>query len=69
MAYKLTPLGETRAMRIGASRDPESSTLYFMYDSKGPVELDEILDETHMDDVTAQRVVGRMVTKGYVKEV
>ena len=69
MSYKLSPLGEVRAMRVGAVRDPENAVLYFMYETKDPVELEEILDETHMDDATATKVVGRLAAKGYIKEV
>jgi len=69
MAYKLSPLGENRARRVVQTRDPEDAILDFLYKVKDPVEFDEILDETQMDDSTAKRVVNRLVLKEYVKVV
>ena len=70
MAYILSGIGENRAMRVAVSKNSEDAVLSFMYMTKSdPVEIEEILDETHMDDATARKVMGRLVTKGYVKEV
>ena len=68
MSYVLTSLGETRAMRVGATLNPESNVLGFMYDTREAVEFEEILDETHMDDATARKLMSRLIVKGYVKE-
>ena len=67
--FKLTPLRENRARRVVETRDPESAVLNFLYETKDPVEFDEILDETQMDDSTARKVVNRLVLKDYIKEV
>jgi len=69
VSYRLTPLGEGRARRVVETRGPEDSVLSFLYETKDPVEFDEILDETQMDDSTAKKVVNRLVLKEYVKEV
>lgn len=69
MAYKLTATGETRALRVGQVKDPESAVISFMYEFRDPVEFEEILDETHMDDSTGIKVVGHLMGKGYIKEV
>ena len=69
MAYKLSPLGESRARRVVETRGPEDSILNFLYETKDPVEFDEILDETQMDDLTAKRTVNRLIVKEYIKEV
>ena len=67
--FKLTPLGENRARRVAQTQGPEDAILDFLYRVKDPVEFDEILDETQMDDSTARKVVNRLVLKEYVKEV
>jgi len=69
MAYKLTATGESRALRVSQVNDPESAVLSFMYETRDSVEFEEILDETHMDDATAIKIVGRLVAKNYIKEV
>lgn len=69
MSYKLTSTGESRALHVTQVNDPESAVLSFMYETRDSVEFEEILDETHMDDATAIKIVGRLVGKGYVKEV
>ena len=69
MAYKLTNLGESRALRVGTVKDPENAVLTYLYEEKDSVELEEIAGETHMDDDVTERVVNRLVGKGYVKEV
>lgn len=69
MSYRLTPLGENKARRVVQTRDPEDAILDFLYRVKDPVEFDEILDETQMDDSTARKVVNRLVTKEYIKEL
>jgi len=69
MSWKLSPLGENHARRVSTVKEPENAVLCFMYETKDPVEMDEILDETHMDDSTAQKVMSRLTTKGYIKEV
>ena len=67
--FKLTVTGENRARRVVQTLGPEDSVLNFLYETKDPVEFDEILDETQMDDATARKVVNRLVLKEYVKEV
>jgi hypothetical protein len=73
MAYKLTATGEGRALRVAQIEGPEDAVIAFMYDvskaSDNPVELEEILDETHMDDSTALKVMEKLVGRGHVKEV
>jgi len=69
MSYKLTALGEGRALHVGQVKDPENAVISFMYYVRDPVEFEEIMDETHMDDATGQKLLKRLVDKGYVKEV
>ena len=69
MSYRLTPLGENRARRVVQTLGPEDSVLNFLYETKDPVEFDEILDETQMDDSTTKKVVNRLILKEYVKEI
>ena len=69
MSYKLTAVGEGRALHVGQVKDPENAVLSFMYDVREPVEFEEIMDETHMDDTTGQKLLKRLIDKGYVKEV
>jgi len=69
MSYKLTALGEGRALHVGHVKVPENAVSSVMYDVRDPVEFEEIMDETHMDDATGQKLLKRLVDKGYVKEV
>jgi len=69
VAYKLTPLGESRAQRVDRAFDPEGAILAFMYEEKDALELEEIAGETRMNEETTGRVVNRLVSKGYVKEI
>jgi len=69
MAYKLTPLGEGRALRVDKASDPESAIVAYMYEEKDALELEEIAGETHMSDEAAGRVVTRLISAGYVKEL
>lgn len=68
MSFKLTASGETRALRVKQVKDPENAVVSFMYESTDPVEFEEILDETQMDDETARKVVDRLIKKGHVME-
>ena len=69
MAYKLTPLGESRALRVDTVRDPESAVITFMYEDKDALEVEEIAGETRMNEEATERILSRLVSKGYVKEV
>ncbi len=69
MAYKLTPLGETMARRVQISKGPENAVMVFMYGIHEPVEIEEIAGETRLTDETAERVMTRLVSMRYVKEI
>lgn len=69
MSYRLTAKGETRAIRVTQTKGPEDAVISFMYDVRDPVEFDEIMDETHMDDATGRKIMERLVGTEYVKEV
>ena len=69
MAYRLTPLGESRALRVDTVKDPENAVLAYMYEEKDALEIEEIAGETRMNEESAGRVLARLVSKGYIKEV
>jgi len=69
MAYKLTPLGESRALRTDRVKDPENAVIAFMYEEKDALEIEEIAGETRMNEDSAGRILSRLISKGYVKEV
>ncbi len=69
MAYRLTPLGESRALRVDVVRDPENAVITLMYEDKDALEVEEIAGETRMSEETTGRILSRLVSKGYVKEV
>jgi DNA-binding IscR family transcriptional regulator len=69
MAYKLSPLGENRAKKIERQLNTESTIMCFMYENKDPVEVEEVAGETHMTEEQAQKVLNRLVSAEYVKEV
>lgn len=69
MAYKLTPLGESRALRVDTVKDPENAVISLMYEQRDALESHEIAGETNMDEESAERVLRRLISKGYVREV
>jgi len=69
MAYRLTPLGESRALRVDIVRDPENAVITLMYEKKDSLEVEEVAGETRMSEEAAERVLQRLINKGYVKEV
>lgn len=69
MAYRLTPLGENRALRIDKALDPGNAVIAYMYETKDPLEVEEIAGELRMNEETAERILNRLVSTGYVKEV
>jgi len=68
VAYRLTPLGSERALRIDRAKDPETAVLALLYEQKDALEVEEIAGETRMSEESAERVLTRLVNKGYVKE-
>ena len=69
MAWKLTPLGESRALRADTVKDPENAVIALMYEQKDALEVEEIAGETRMTEESAEKVLTRLTSKGYVKEV
>lgn len=68
MTFILTSSGETRALRVKQVTNPEDAVIAFMSENTEPVEFDEILDETEMDDDTARKIIDRLIKKGLIKE-
>ncbi len=69
MAWRLTPLGESRALRVDTVKDPENAVVTLLYEQKDALEVEEIAGETRMSEESTGRVLSRLVSKGYVKEV
>lgn len=67
-AITLTPLGKQVAENTQGS-GVEFAVLSFLYESNGPADFEEIMEETHMDDEKASMVVRRLIAKNYVKEL
>ena len=71
MAYKLTPLGDSKVLRIGEPRSPEDAILVFMYEQKDALNVEEIAGETRLPEEQTQRILNRLSSgdSKYVKEV
>ena len=67
-AIALTPLGRQSAEDT-TGRGPEFAVLSLVYEANGPVEFEEVMDGTHMDEEKASMVVRRLIAKNLVKEV
>ena len=67
-AIALTPLGKSVAENTQGS-GAEFAILSFLYESNGPVDFEEIMDATSMDEEKASMITRRLITKGYVKEL
>lgn len=68
-AIVLTPMGKQAAENTANTSGPEYAVLSILYEANGPVDMDEIMEGTHMDDVKASMVVNSMINKGLVKEI
>lgn len=51
-----------------AGRGPEYSVCSCLYETGGGMEVEEIMDATHMDVDKARMVLGDLKRKGYIKE-
>ncbi len=69
MAYTLTPKGKNVAEHVSRVKDAESAFLAYLYEHGEPVEVEELIGETRVEDEIGLRVLNRLITKEYVKEV
>ena len=69
MAYSLTPKGKNVAEHSSRVRDAEGAFLAYLYEHVDPIEIEELIGETRIDDEIGLRTINRLITKGYVKEV
>jgi hypothetical protein len=67
--FKLSEKGEDLAQDPHAVRDTDYRIASYMFMRVKPVELDDILDETHLSDEMGLKVMTRMVNGGYVEEM
>ena len=67
-AITLTNLGKQAAENTTSS-GPEFAVLSLLYESSGPMDFEEIMDATHMDEEKASMVTRRLIGKGLVREV
>jgi len=64
----LTPIGKSIAENTQGS-GAEFAVLSLLYETNGPVEIDEVMDATNMNDEKASMVIRRLIGKEYIKEV
>ena len=70
MAYSLTPKGKSAAEHLSRVQDPEGAFIAYLYEHPGePIEVEELIGETRVDDEIGLRVLSRLIAKEYVKEV
>ncbi len=69
MAYSLTPKGKVVSEHVSRVKDVESAFLSYLYEHDEPVEVEELIGETRVDDEIGLRVLNRLIAKGYIKEV
>lgn len=69
MAYNLTPKGTIAAEHVSRVKDVEGAFLAYMYEHNEPVESEELIGETRVEDEIGLRTLNRLIAKGYVKEV
>ena len=68
-AIKLTSLGITEAERVSAKTGPREAVLSFMYEVSEPVQAQEVLEATHLDDDRGQKILKKLVEERYIAEV
>lgn len=70
MAYTLTLKGKSVAEHLSRVQDPEGAFIAYLYEHPNePVEIEELIGETRVDDEIGLRVLNRLITREYVKEV
>ena len=69
MPYKLTPLGNSVAVRIPRVDSPENAVLVYLYEHPEPVEVEELVGELRTTENLVLMVLNRFINKEYVKEL
>jgi len=68
-AIALTPLGKQTAENTSSGSSPEFAVLSMLYETNGPVDFEEICDETRMSEEKASMIVRRLIGRDLVREV
>ena len=66
-AIVLTNLGKLEAEKMQGN-GPEFAVISLLYEMDGPVDFEEVCDETHMSTEKASMICHGLINKGYVKE-
>ena len=64
----LTPLGKHQAEQQ-TTKGPKAAVLSLLYESDAPMEVEEVMEATRMEDEKALMIVRALINQGYVKEV
>lgn len=67
-ALAITPEGSQAAENV-QGRGPEFAVLSMLYEADGPVDFEEIMDETHMDDEKCSMICRKLINQGRAREV
>lgn len=67
-AIILTNLGKQMAENTQSS-GPKFAVLSLLYEANGPMEVEEVIDATHMDEDKAQMLFRSLLNSEYIKEV
>jgi len=63
----ITSEGEQAVMAMEA-KGPDYAVLAMLYELKGPVDFDEIVNKLRTDEVKASLLVRRLIGQGYIEE-
>lgn len=69
MPYKLTPLGNSVAVKTPRADTPENAVLVYLYEHPEPVEVEELVGELRTTENLVLMVLNRFINKEYVKEL
>ena len=64
----LTPQGKLAAENTQGS-GAEYAVLSLLYEANGPVDIEEVMDATRVDDEKALMIINRLISKNYIKEL
>ena len=64
----LTPSGKLTAENTQGS-GAEYAVLSLLYEANGPVDIEEVMDATRVDDEKALMIVNRLISKGHIREL
>ncbi len=71
MAFILTPMGKTLALKHTNVNDPEDAVICYLYEHNEPIEVDELAGELRTTEDNIMKITNRLLNmeSPFIKEV